>query len=351
MRELRIDSIRIADDTDAFVIAEIGHNHQGSVETAKEFIKSAHDAGAHAVKFQKRDNKALFTREMYESAYDNRNSYGPTYGAHRDALEFDWDQFVEIRDYCRELGVLCFATPFDFGSVDFLAELDVPCFKTASGDLKSTPLLTHIAKVGKPILVSTGGATMEDVERAVDAILPYNQNVSVLQCTASYPVDPEHMNLKVIETYRERFPDLVIGLSDHQNGIAMAPVAYVLGARIFEKHFTMNRAMRGTDHAFSLEPGGLRKLVRDLGRTRLAIGDGVKQVIECENAPLFKMGKKLVAARELPVGHVLTRDDVALKSPRDGMPPYELEKILGQKLKVALREDGNFRFEDLEAAK
>ncbi len=351
MRELLIDSIRIADDTDAFVIAEIGHNHQGCVETAKEFIKSAHEAGANAVKFQKRDNKALYTREMYESVYDNRNSYGPTYGAHRDALEFGWDEFVELKAYCEELGVLFFATPFDFGSVDFLAELDVPCFKTASGDLKSTPLLTAIARVGKPVLVSTGGATMEDVDRAMEAMLPHNPNISILQCTASYPAEPENMALKVIETYRNAYPDLVVGLSDHQNGIAMAPVAFVLGARIFEKHFTMNRAMRGTDHAFSLEPGGLRKLVRYLKRTRLAIGDGVKRVLDCEDAPLRKMGKKLVAARELPAGTVLTRDDIALKSPRDGMPPYELEKIIGQKLKVALAEDGNFRFEDLEAGK
>ncbi len=349
MRELLIDSIRIADDTSAFVIAEIGHNHQGSVETAKEFIASAHEAGANAVKLQKRDNKALYTREMYDSAYLNRNSYGPTYGAHRDALEFDWAQYVELRDFCRDLGVLFFATPFDFGSVDFLAKLDVPCFKTASGDLKSTPLLTHIAKVGKPILVSTGGATMEDVERAMDAILPYNQDVSLLQCTASYPVDPEEMNLKVIETYRQAFPDLVVGLSDHQNGIAMATVAFVLGARIFEKHFTMNRAMRGTDHAFSLEPGGLRKLVRDLERARQAMGDGVKRVLQCEDAPLYKMGKKLVAARELPVGQVLTREDVALKSPRDGLPPFELENVIGQRLTAALAEDDNIRLEDLES--
>lgn len=348
MRELTIDSIRIADDTDAFVIAEIGHNHQGEVETAKEFIKSAHDAGANAVKFQKRDNKALYTREMYESVYDNRNSYGPTYGAHRDALEFGWDEFVELKKYCAELGVLFFATPFDFKSVDFLAELDVPCLKTASGDLKSTPLLTAVAKVGKPVLVSTGGATMEDVDRAMDAMLPHNENISILQCTASYPADPEDMALKVIETYRAAYPDLVIGLSDHQSGIAMAPVAYVLGARIFEKHFTMNRALRGTDHAFSLEPAGLRKLVRDLRRTRLAIGDGVKRVLDCEDAPLRKMGKKLVAARPLSAGTVLTREDVALKSPRGGMQPYELDNILGRKLKVALPEDGDFRFEDLE---
>ena len=158
------------------------------------------------------------------------------------------------------------------------------------------------------------------------------------------------MALKVIETYRAAYPHLVIGLSDHQNGIAMAPVAYVFGARIFEKHFTLNRAMRGTDHAFSLEPAGLRKLVRDLRRTRLAIGDGVKRVLDCEDAPLRKMGKKLVAARDLPAGTVLTREDVALKSPRGGLPPYELDNILGRKLKVALEEDGDFRFEDLEAA-
>jgi sialic acid synthase len=349
MRSLTIDSVRIGEDTDAYVIAEVGHNHQGSLETAMQMVRSAHEAGARAVKLQKRDNRAVYTRELYESPYVNRNSYGATYGEHREALEFGREEYVPLMELARELGIALFATPFDFGSVDFLEELGVPAYKTASAELTNTPLLEHIARTGKPMLVSTGGATMEDVRRAHDVIREHNENVCLLQCTASYPVQPEDMNLGVLTRYREEFPDALLGLSDHQSGIAMALVAYMLGARVFEKHFTLNRAMRGTDHAFSLEPQGLAKLIRDLQRARLAVGDGEKRVLECEKGALFKMGKKLVAARDLAEGHVLTREDVAIKSPSDGLPPYELGNVLGRKLTRGLGEDENILFEDLTA--
>jgi N-acetylneuraminate synthase/sialic acid synthase len=188
---------------------------------------------------------------------------------------------------------------------------------------------------------------MEDIQRAYDAIIPINPNFCLLQCTANYPVDAEDMNLKVISTLRERFPDKVIGLSDHQNGIAMAMVAYTLGARVVEKHFTMNRAWRGTDQAFSLEPTGLRHLVRDLRRARVALGDGVKKPIPIEQRSLIKMRKKLVAARDLPAGTQLGENDVALKSPGDGLSPYELYKVLNKITRRDLKEDENIAFEDL----
>ena len=155
------------------------------------------------------------------------------------------------------------------------------------------------------------------------------------------------MNLRVITTYRKRFPEVVIGLSDHQNGIAMALAAYVLGARVIEKHFTLNRAWKGTDHAFSLEPTGMRKMVRDLRRVRVALGDGIKRPYPGEAGPLYKMAKKLVAARDLPAGHVLTREDVALKSPSDGLPSYELENVIDKVTLRALQEDENILFADL----
>ena len=165
------------------------------------------------------------------------------------------------------------------------------------------------------MIISTGGALIEDVQRAYDAIMPINPQLSILQCTAGYPAAFEELDLRVIATYRERFPDAVIGFSSHDNGIAMPVAAYMLGARIVEKHFTLNRAMKGTDHAFSLEPVGLRKMVRDLDRTFKAMGDGEKKIYESERAPIIKMGKSLVVARDLPSGHVLTagrhRDEVA----------------------------------------
>jgi N-acetylneuraminate synthase/sialic acid synthase len=349
LRELIVDGVRIADDEPCYVIAEIGHNHQGDIEKAKQLIHSAHEWGANAVKLQKRSNRTLYTRDFYEQPYDNEFSFGPTYGEHREALELDADEYRELQRYAGELGITFFATAWDFESADFLAELDMPAYKIASGDLKNTPLQRYVAEIGKPMFLSTGGGTMEDIERAVDTILSINERLCVLQCTAAYPAAVEDLNLNVITTLRNRFPNLVIGLSDHQNGIAMALVAYMLGARVIEKHFTLDHAWKGTDHAFSLMPEGLRRLVRDLHRVPAALGDEVKRPLPVEEPALRKMGKKLVAARDLEPGHVLAMQDVAIKSPADGgLPPNQLERIVGMRLRRGLRFEENVLLEDLE---
>lgn len=340
MRELLIDGRRIADDTPCFVIAEIGHNHQGDVEKAKALMRAAADCGADAVKVQKRDNQSLYTRELYDAPYDNENSFGATYGAHREALELDHDGFVALRSLASELGLVFFSTAFDVPSADFLAELELPAYKVASGDLRNLPLLRHIAALGAPMVVSTGGATIEEVDRAVETILDLNEQLCVLQCTAAYPVSVEELNLGVITTYRERYPELVIGLSDHQDGIAMSVVAHMLGARVIEKHFTLSHTWKGTDHAFSLVPEGMRKLIRDLARIPVAIGDGVKAPLPSEEKPLQKMGKKLVAARALPAGHVLAPGDLVAKSPFDeGVAPSSLDELIGGTLARGLAEE------------
>ena len=350
MRKLNIDGKTIQDSGHAYVIAEIGHNHQGDLATAKKMFQVAKECGADAVKLQKRDNRSLYTKAAYEKPYDNRNSYGASYGEHREALEFEKAEYRELIDYAREIGITMFSTAFDFASADFLAKFDLPAFKIASGDLKNVPLLTHIAGFQKPMILSTGGAAMEDVNRAYDAIMPINDQLGILQCTASYPADFDQLNLRVITTFRERFPNTLIGLSSHDNGIAMAVAAYMLGARIFEKHFTLNHTLKGTDHAFSLEPVGLRKLVRDLNRCHEAMGDGIKRVYESEVTPITKMGKKLVAARDLPAGHVIKPEDIAIKSPGDGLPPYEIDKVVGRMLLRQLKSDDDLRFEVLNGA-
>lgn len=350
MRELVIDGFHIHDDGPCYVIAEIGHNHQGKLETAKEMFRIAKECGANAVKLQKRDNRTLYTRAAFDKPYENENSYGPTYGLHREALELGREEYIELKRYARELEITFFATAFDIPSADFLADLDMPAYKIASGDLRSVQLLRHVAAFQRPMIVSTGGATIEDVQHAYDTIMAINPQVCILQCTAGYPAKFEELDLRVITTYRERFPDIVIGLSSHDNGIAMAPAAYVLGARVIEKHFTLNRAMKGTDHAFSLEPVGLRKLVRDLQRIHIALGDGVKKVYESERGPITKMSKKLVAARPLPAGHVLTAADIAMKSPGDGLPPSELDAVVGRTLARPLEPDEAVTFDALVSA-
>jgi sialic acid synthase len=345
MRQLIIGDRIISDDGDAYVIAEIGHNHQGSLKTAKELFKAAAECGVDAGKLQKRDNRSLYTREMYDKPYDNENSFGATYGEHREALEFGKLEYEELQGESSRLGMAFFSTAFDIRSADFLAELNTPAYKIASGDLKNIPLLRHVAKIGKPMIVSTGGGTMDDVQRAYDVIMPINPRLCLLQCTCGYPAEFAELDLRVITTYREKFPEIVIGYSGHDNGIAMPVAAYMLGARIIEKHFTLNRAMKGTDHRFSLEPVGMKKMIRDLQRVRMALGDGRKKVYASEASPVLKMGKKLVAARDLPAGHVLTIADVAIKSPGDGLPPYCLDQIVGQALSRDVRADQSLTLE------
>jgi N-acetylneuraminate synthase/sialic acid synthase len=349
-RQLIIADRVISDDSDAYVIAEIGHNHQGSLKTAKELFQAAAECGVAAAKLQKRDNRSLYTREMYDKPYDNENSFGATYGEHREALEFGKVEYEELQAEADRVKLAFFATAFDFKSADFRADLNRPAYKIASGDLKNIPLLKHVARIGKPIIVSTGGGTMDDVQRAYDAIMPINPRLCLMQCTCGYPAEFAELDLRVISTYREKFPEVVIGYSGHDNGIAMPLAAYMLGARIIEKHFTLNRAMKGTDHRFSLEPVGMKKMIRDLQRVRLALGDGRKKVYASEAAPALKMGKKLVAARDLPAGHVLTAADVAIKSPGDGLPPYYLDQVLGQVVTRAVRADEGLALDLLQPA-
>jgi N-acetylneuraminate synthase/sialic acid synthase len=347
-RTLSIDGIEISDASECYVIAEIGHNHGGSIETCKELFDEAKGCGAHAVKLQKRDNRSLYTREFFNKPYENENSYGATYGEHREALEFGKADYQELKSHAEEIGITFFSTAFDLPSADFLAELDMPAYKIASADLINTPLLKYVAQIGKPMIISTGGSTLDDVRRAHDTVAEINPELAILQCTAGYPASWDELDLRVVETYRDLFPGTVVGLSSHDNGIAMPLVSYMLGGRIVEKHFTLNRAMKGTDHRFSLEPQGLRKLVRDLTRTKKALGDGTKTMYPSEVEPVEKMAKKLVAKRALPAGHTLGPDDIAMKSPGNGLPPYEFDRLVGRTLRHPVSEDQALTFELLE---
>jgi N-acetylneuraminate synthase/sialic acid synthase len=346
--ELQIGGEVISRYSDCYVIAEVGHNHQGSVEQAMKLMDEAKRCGANAVKLQKRSNRDLYTREYFDRPYEHENSFGATYGEHREFLEFGRDEYLLLGDYARGLGITLFATAFDPPSIEFCADLDMPAYKVASADIKNLPLLRLVAETGKPVIISTGAATLEDVERAYETVVEINDQVAVLQCTATYPSEWHELDLRVISDYAERFPDAVVGLSSHDNGIAMAVAAYVLGARIIEKHFTLNRAMKGTDHGFSLEPQGLEKMVRDLQRTRLALGDGEKQLYESEASAAVKMGKKIVAARDLAPGEQLSEDDVVLRSPGDGLPPTELDRLVGSTVRQAVTEGTPLGLEMLE---
>lgn len=295
MREFFISGRRIADDEPCWVIAEIGSNHQGSVQTAMEMIRQAKMAGADSVKFQVRDVRSLFTPEQYDRPYESENAFGPTYGLHREALNFSKDQLRELRDYSAALGIVFFATAFDMRSVDVLDDLDVPAIKISSFDVRSLGLIRYAAATKRPLIISTGTADWETIDSAHAKANEFGGivNHALLHCTSEYPAPAEHLNLGAIPLMRDRYPFVTIGYSNHFAGISMPLVAYVLGARIIEVHFTLNRTMKGTDHAFSLEPDGLRRLVRDLERARVAMGDGVKRPLPEEMPVLAKMNKSL----------------------------------------------------------
>jgi N-acetylneuraminate synthase/sialic acid synthase len=328
----RVNDSDVGGNSDCYVIAEIGHNHQGNLELAKKMIFSAAECGVNAVKLQKRNNLRLFTSDYYSRPYNSENSFGKTYGEHRESLEFGKTEYALLVEYSKSLGIDFFATAFDFDSADFLNELDVPAFKIASGDLTNIPLINYVASFGKPVFVSTGGADITSVDAAVDILKSSESPFCIMQCTAGYPPDWSELNLNVIRTFCERYSGEVIGFSSHDNGIAMAVVAYVLGARVIEKHFTLDRSMKGTDHAFSLEPQGMRKMIRDLKRLQLALGDGVKRQYPSEIEPLIKMSKKCIAAFDLPKGTILEMSMIEFRSPGDGVPPSEVYKLIGKRL-------------------
>ncbi len=322
-----------------FVIAEIGHNHKGSVEIAKKLFLSAKDCGADAVKLQKRNNKELYTSEFYNEPYNSENSYGKTYGKHREYLEFGKKEFKELIKFAQKIDIEFLCTPFDLSSVKFLEDLKIKAYKIASADLVNIPLIEAVAKTKKPLFLSTGGGDYLDVSRAYKSISKINKKLAILHCTASYPVNLKDMNLNAIKKLKKKYPNNLIGLSDHENGIDAAPLAYMLGARVFEKHFTLDRSWKGTDHSFSLEPMGLKKLIRNLKRIPIILGSAEKKLLASEKKPLFKMVKSIVASRNIKKLSKLQYKDLSFKSPGGGLKPYEFKKIINKKTKVDIKQN------------
>jgi sialic acid synthase len=333
MRELTIRGVRIADDTPAYVIAELGHNHGGNIATCLHMVREAAKAGVQAVKLQKRSNRAIYTTAFYDSAYTSPHAYAPTYGAHREALELAVSEMAVVADEAHRLGLAFICTPFDPESVDELAAAGIcDAYKIASADLINTPLIEHVLTLGKPVIISTGGGTMVDIRRVTNATAVGDWGrLAFLHCTASYPCPAERMNLQAL---RNMPPSFVIGLSDHHAGTNLAPIAYALGARIFEKHFTLDQDAKGADNAFSLLPGQMQHMVKALAEAREAMGDGIKRMYPEELGPLAKMAKSVYTTRPLTAGTVLTAKDVALKSPAviGAMRPYELHAAYGRTL-------------------
>ena len=281
-----IGGVAIGTDEPVYVIGEIGLNHNGDVELAKRLIDVAADSGAQAVKFQKR-TPAISTPEHMKNTPRDTPWGTMTYLEYRYRVEFDREQYIEIGDYATLRGLSWFASPWDEVAVEFLEDLGVVAHKVASASVTDIAMLEALSRTGKPIILSTGMSTLEQIDRAVEAL--GTDNLVMLHATSTYPLPPEEANLRMITTLRERYVGVPIGYSGHERGLQISIGAVALGAVAVERHITLDRTMWGSDHAASLEPTGFEHLVRDIRVLSEAMGDGVKRVMPGELAPLAKL--------------------------------------------------------------
>jgi N-acetylneuraminate synthase len=345
MPEIKIGDRLIGDGHPAYIIAEIGVNHNGILALALELIDVAVDAGADAVKFQKRTLEKLYAKKYL----DNANAGEKTLRYLLPILqqvELSDDSYFEIVEYCQKKRITFLASAFDPDSADFLDQLGVPAYKVASADLTNLPLLDHLVEKGKPLILSTGMSRMEEVELTVDFLKERDAQFALLHCNSTYPAAFEDINLRFMDQLR-RF-GVPVGYSGHERGIAVSTVASAIGASIIERHVTLDRTMDGPDHAASLEPQGFKKLVRDIRQVTMALGAGEEKFFsrgELLNREV--LGKSLVATRRILPGEQITRDMVTVKGPALGITPQNYIRLVGRIAERNIEEDEPFLDSDL----
>ncbi len=287
MNSLSFNNRKVGNGHPCYIIAEIGINHNGDIEIAKKLIDLAKVAGCDAVKFQKRTVDVVYSPE--ELAKPRESPYGNTNGDLKYGLEFELEEYQEIARYCKEKNFHWFASCWDEGSVDFIDQFDVPCYKIASACLTDDELVRHTRSKGRPIVLSTGMSTVEQVDHAIEIL--DKDDLAILHATSTYPAHYEEINLSVIPMLRERY-GVPVGYSGHETGIPTSVAAVALGACIVERHITIDRTMWGSDHAASLGPSGILQMVRDIRLLEMAMGDGIKRVIEREMPVIKKLRRK-----------------------------------------------------------
>jgi N-acetylneuraminate synthase len=286
MAHVKIGNKLVGDGQPVFIIAEIGINHNGSLDIAKKMIDGAVHAGCDAVKFQKRTPEICVPKDQWN--IERETPWGRmTYLEYRYKVEFTKEDYTEIDRYCKEKGILWFASCWDEPSVDFMEQFNPPCYKAASASLTDIELLKKKKATGRPLIISTGMSTMEEIEAAVEAV--GTDNLLIAHATSTYPCPPEELNLRMIQTLKAKYPMCPIGYSGHETGLATTWAAVALGATFVERHITLDRAMWGTDQAASVEIGGLERLVRNIRDIEKALGDGIKRVYESELGPRKKL--------------------------------------------------------------
>lgn len=330
----------------ALVVAELGQNHNGSLTLAEQLVDAAAWAGADAIKVVKRDLASELSQAASSRRYDSRHAFGSTYGEHRRALELTAESHVALAARARRNGLLYLATACDLPSAALVDRLGVDAFKIASRDLTNLPLLRDVAVRCKPVILSTGMANLDEIDAAVTVMRRVDCPFALLQCTSLYPAPIDEVHLRSIDTLAARYR-VIVGFSDHTTGILLPPVAVARGALIVEKHLTLDRNLKGTDHACSLEPDEFRQLVRNIRDVESALGRSDKPVASGVAIVRAKLGRSLVTRVPLTAGTRIEEPMLTLKCPGDGLSWLDRGRVLGRRLKRDLAADEMLTADDV----
>lgn len=314
-----------------FIIAEAGVNHNGSLDLAKELVVAAKDSGADCVKFQTFKAGNLVSKSAKKADYQTENT-----GSNESQfdmlkkLELAQDDFIELKEFCDQVGIEFMSTAFDLESIDFLNDIDMNGWKIPSGEITNLPYLMKIAKLNKPLILSTGMSTMDDIDQAVKVLREYSQSdITVLHCTTEYPTPYEEVNLNAMKTIQQEF-DVEVGYSDHTKGIEVPIAAVALGAKVIEKHFTLDRNMEGPDHKASLDPSELKAMVTAIRHIEESMGSSEKAPTESELKNIAVVRKSIVASRKIKQGEVFSDDNLMVKRPGEGISPMRWFDVIGK---------------------
>ena len=347
IKKVRILGRAVGDREPCFIIAEAGVNHNGKFSLAKKMIDEAKNAGADAVKFQVFHAEQLVTKTAEKAAYQKKTTGNSSQYNMLKKLELTKDEFRKLAAYAKKKNIIFLASAFDKESVDFLYELKVPAFKIPSGEITNFSLLKHIARKGKPIIMSTGMSNLGEVDEAIKTMREEGaKDVVLLHCVSNYPAKVEETNLRAMETLGHTF-GLPVGLSDHTVGITIPIAAAALGAAIIEKHFTLGRKLPGPDHKASLEPKEMAEMIARIRNVERALGDGIKRPTKSEELVKKAVRRSIVARVRIPKGTVITKEMLELKRPGTGIGPKYLEKVIGKRAKKDIAADELIALEKL----
>lgn len=332
-----------------FIIAEAGVNHNGDMELGKKLIEAAKESGADAVKFQTFKTEKIITKIAPKSTYHlQATKKEESWFELLKSQELKKEHHHILIDHCKKVEIEFLSTPYDEESVDLLKELNIPLFKVASTDLTNIPLLKYIAKNQKPIIISTGMATIEEIDDALTAIRTEgNNDIAILHCTANYPAKIENANIRVISSFIQRYPNLIVGYSDHIPHNCVAHAAISLGARIYEKHFTLDKNLPGPDHLSSLEPHELKVLIDEIRMIETVLGSSNKQVTSDEEENRYKLRKSIVTNDRIKTGDIFTFNNLSIKRPGTGILPKEIYNIVGKRASKDIENDTVLAIEDI----